>query len=173
MGRPGSVRFGTYGVLGGKANMLLGRRSADPPPTRPAFGHTGMNIETRAPQGAKAGSGRMEQIITGIINVTVIPMANLITWLVSSGVALVLFAVLWIAFGVAIVTNQGGLDAAWAWLRDQHIIVQGLAWLLFLPVTIGLWIWETGWPFLLRLVLVGGLAFWSILIFMPKAAPKA
>jgi hypothetical protein len=64
-------------------------------------------------------------------------------------------------------TRVAGREETW-----QHIVVQGLIWLLFLPATVGLWIWETGWPFLLRIVLVGGLAFWSILIFIPKAAPK-
>jgi hypothetical protein len=114
----------------------------------------------------------MEQIITTIVNLTVVPVTNLIGWVVSSGVAVVLFGLIWIAFGAAIVMSQGSLDAVWAWLKDQHIVVQGLIWLLFLPATVGLWIWETGWPFLLRIVLVGGLAVWSILIFIPRAAPK-
>jgi hypothetical protein len=114
----------------------------------------------------------MEQIITSIVNLTVVPLTNLIGWLVSSGAALVLFGVIWVAFGAAIVWSQGSLDAAWAWLKEQHIVVQGLIWLLFLPATAGLWIWETGWPFLVRFVLVGGLAFWSILIFIPRATPK-
>jgi hypothetical protein len=108
-----------------------------------------------------------------IINVTVVPLANFAGWLATSGVALVIFAVLWLAFGAAIVWSQGSLDAAWAWLRDLPLLVQGLVWLLFLPVTVGLWIWESGWPMLVRLVLVAGLAGWSILIFLPKAAPRA
>jgi hypothetical protein len=115
----------------------------------------------------------MDQVITGIINVTVVPLANFVGWLATSGVALVIFAVLWVAFGAAIIWSQGSLDAAWAWLRDLPLLVQGLVWLLFLPVTVGLWIWESGWPMLVRLVLVAGLAGWSILIFLPKAAPKA
>jgi hypothetical protein len=131
-----------------------------------------MTTEPRPATGTKPGSGRMEQIITTIVNVTVVPVTNLIAWLVSSGVAVVLFAVIWIAFGAAIVFSQGSLDAVWTWLKDQHIVVQGLIWLLFLPATAGLWIWESGWPLLLRFILVGGLAFWSILIFIPKAAPK-
>jgi len=32
---------------------------------------------------------------------------------------------------------------------------------------LGLWIWETSWPFVLRVVLVAGLAGWNLLIF-PK-----
>lgn len=132
-----------------------------------------MTTETRPATGGKPGSGRMDTIITSIVNFTVVPVTNLIAWLVSSGAALVLFAVIWIAFGAAIVMSQGSLDSVWAWLKDQHIVVQGLIWLLFLPATVGLWIWETGWPFLLRIVLVGGLAFWSILIFIPRSTPEA
>src|SRR5512132_342354 len=118
-----------------------------------------MTPGTRPSTGAKPGSGRMEQVITSIVNLTVVPVTNLIGWLVSSGTALVLFALIWVAFGAAIVWSQGSLDGAWAWLREQHIVVQGLIWLLFLPATAGLWIWESGWPLLVRFVLVGGLAF--------------
>ena len=46
------------------------------------------------------------------------------------------------------------------------------SWLL-LPVVAGLWVWETSWPFLVRLVLVGGLAFWNIVMFLPKALQAA
>lgn len=53
------------------------------------------------------------------------------------------------------------------------MIVQGLASLLFLPVTLGLWIWETTWPVLLRLVLVAGVAGWNLLVFLPRAATAA
>jgi len=33
----------------------------------------------------------------------------------------------------------------------------------------GLWIWESSWPLLIRLLLVVGLAGWSLLIFLPKS----
>jgi hypothetical protein len=132
-----------------------------------------MASDIGATPGGKAGSGRMDQIITGIVNVTIVPTANFAGWLATSGVALVIFVVLWAAFGAAVIWSQGSLDAAWTWLRELPLLVQGLVWLLFLPVTVGLWIWESGWPMLVRLVLVAGLAGWSILIFIPKAAPKA
>ena len=132
-----------------------------------------MTTESGTPVQHRTGSQRMEQAITTIVNVTVVPITSLIGWLVTRGAALVIFGVLWVAFGAAIVLSQGSLDAAWTWLRDQHIVIQGLVWLLFVPVTVGLWIWETSWPWLVRIVLVGGLAFWSILIFIPKATPKA
>jgi len=81
----------------------------------------------------------------------------------------VVFLALWVAFAVALVANQGGLDNVWQWVRSQHIIVQAAAWLLFLPVAIGLWIWESGWPLLVRLVLVASIGAWNIWMFFPKS----
>jgi hypothetical protein len=43
-------------------------------------------------------------------------------------------------------------------------------WLLFLPVVIGLWIWESTWPLVVRLVLVVSVAGWNLLVFLPRAA---
>jgi hypothetical protein len=97
-------------------------------------------------------------------------MGNFAAFLASSGVAFVIFGVLWVAFAAGLVWSQGSVDAAWEWLRGLPFLLQGVVWLLFLPVTAGLWIWETSWPVALRLVLVAGLAGWSLLIFFPKPA---
>jgi hypothetical protein len=80
-----------------------------------------------------------------------------------------LFLVLWIGFGVALVASQGSLDATWQWIQSQHIVVQGVLWLLFLPVMAGLWVWETTWPLILRLALVAGLACINLYLFFPRA----
>jgi hypothetical protein len=37
-----------------------------------------------------------------------------------------------------------------------------------LPVVIGLWVWESSWPLLVRLTVVIGVASWSLLVFLPK-----
>jgi hypothetical protein len=115
----------------------------------------------------------METIITGLVNGIVVPLTSFIAWAAESGVLFAVFLLLWIAFGVALVWNQGGLDAAWAWIRSLPLLIQVLAWFLFLPVMAGLWIWETSWPLILRFVLVGGLAFWNLLVFLPRAAAVA
>jgi hypothetical protein len=80
----------------------------------------------------------------------------------------VLFAGLWAVFAFALIASQGSLDAAWQWIRDLPLLLQGVVWLLFLPVVLGLWIWESGWPFLLRLLLVGGIGFWNVYLFFPR-----
>jgi hypothetical protein len=110
----------------------------------------------------------VETVIQAIVNVVVVPLANLVPLLVSSGVALLIFAVLWAAFGVALVRDRGRLDEAWKWLRDRPLILQGIAWLLFLPVLLGLRVWRARWPLAGRLVTIGALAGWSLLIFIPQ-----
>ena len=87
--------------------------------------------------------------------------------LFNVGVFLV-FGVLWAAFAVATVGSQGSLDEAWRWITGLHVIVQGLLWLLFLPVMAGLWVWETTWPLAWRLVALGGLGFANLFLFFPR-----
>lgn len=79
----------------------------------------------------------------------------------------VLFAALWVGFAYALITSQGSLDAAWRWITSQHLIVQGVVWLLFLPVVAGLWIWESGWSTAVRLLLVAGIGFFNLYLFFP------
>ncbi len=78
------------------------------------------------------------------------------------------FAVLWVAFGYAIVAAQGSLDDAWRWIRELPLAGQVVVALLTLPVTIGLWVWETGWPLIVRLVLVAGIGIANLVVFFPR-----
>ena len=107
----------------------------------------------------------MEQAIDTVASA----LGNTVAFLAESGVLFVGFAVLWGAFGAALIWSQGSLDAAWQWVRGLPLLVQGVVWLLFLPVVIGLWVWETTWPLVVRLVLVAGIAGWNLLIFLPRA----
>lgn len=109
----------------------------------------------------------METVIETIINWTVVPLANLVPLLVSSGVALVIFAGLWAAFGFALVRDRARLDEAWQRLRRLPLPVQGIVWLLFMPVLVGLVVWRARWPLPGRLLTIGGVAAWSLLIFIP------
>jgi hypothetical protein len=79
----------------------------------------------------------------------------------------VLFGALWVGFGYALIASQGSLDAAWRWISSLPLILQGVVWLLFLPVVLGLWIWESAWPLVLRLILVAGIGFWNVYLFFP------
>jgi hypothetical protein len=112
----------------------------------------------------------MEQITAVVVDGFIVPVTGVIPTLLSSGILFLLFACLWVAFGAGLVLNQGGLDAAWEWIRSLPLVVQGIAWLLFLPVVGALWAWETSWPLVIRLVTVVGLAGWSLMIFLPRSA---
>ena len=83
-------------------------------------------------------------------------------------VAFGIFALLWLAFAAALIWSQGSLDQAWAWFGDLPLILQAVVGLLFLPVVVGLWIWETAWPEVVRLALVGGVALANLYLFLPR-----
>jgi hypothetical protein len=108
----------------------------------------------------------MEQVIETLAS----GLGNSVAWMVENGVLFGIFALIWIAFAAGLIWSQGSVDQAWASIRELPLIVQAVVWLLFLPVMIGLWVWETTWPLLVRLVLVIGIAGWNLLIFLPRAA---
>lgn len=103
----------------------------------------------------------MDTIITGFVDGLLIPF-------IEGGGALLVFALLWAVFGYAVVTRPDDLDKAWQTLRALPLAIQVVVWVLFLPVMAGLWIWESTWPLILRIVLVSGLGAWNLLIFLPK-----
>ena len=111
----------------------------------------------------------MEQVIETVAT----GLSNSVAWLAENGVLFGIFAIIWIAFAVGLIWSQGSLDQAWNAIRGLPLIVQVVVWLLFLPVMIGLWIWETSWPLIVRLVLVVGVAGWNLLMFLPKALQAA
>ena len=84
--------------------------------------------------------------------------------------AFAILSLLWLGFAAALLFNPAILDTMWQALRGLPIVVQVLVWLLALPVTAGLWIWETSWPLWLRLLLVIGLGFVTIYTFFPRKA---
>jgi hypothetical protein len=108
----------------------------------------------------------MEQVIETLAS----GIGNSVAWLAEHGVLFGIFALIWIAFGAGLILSQGSLDRAWQAIRGLPLIVQALVWLLFLPVMLGLWIWETTWPLVVRLMLVVGIAGWNLMVFLLRAA---
>lgn len=96
-------------------------------------------------------------------------IGNTVGWLADHGVLFAVFAVLWIAFGVGLVWSQGTVHDAWESIRALPLVVQAVVWLLFLPVMVGLWVWETTWPLVIRLVVIVGIAGWNLMVFLPRA----
>ncbi len=82
---------------------------------------------------------------------------------VLSTFALVIFVVLWLGFIFALIINRDWLDLLWNWMQALPLVVEIIVWVLFLPITVGLWIWESSWPVLLRLLGFAGIIGWTLL----------
>jgi hypothetical protein len=74
-----------------------------------------------------------------------------------------IFIVLWVGFVIALVVNQGWLDEIWNWAGALSTVPKIIVWVLFLPIMVGLWIWESSWPALGRLVGFVGIVVWTLL----------
>ena len=82
--------------------------------------------------------------------------------------AFAVLSLLWLAFAAALLFNRDLLDTVWQSFRSWPLLFQIIVGLLVLPVIAGLWIWETSWPLLLRLILVAGLAWVTVYTFFPR-----
>jgi len=120
-----------------------------------------------------AETTRRKPLMERLIEAVAGGLGDGIGWLAAHGVLFAVFAVLWIAFGAALVAGQDRLDQAWEALVGLPAIVQLVVWLLVLPVTAGLWTWQTDWPLLVRLVLIAGLAGWTLVVFMPRRSGRS
>lgn len=77
--------------------------------------------------------------------------------------AIVIFAVLWVGFAIALVVNREWLDLLWDWVRALPFVAEIILWVLFLPITVGLWTWESSWSDLVRLLAFAGIVGWTLL----------
>ena len=75
----------------------------------------------------------------------------------------VIFVVLWVGFAIALIVNREWLDVAWNWAQALPLLPKIIVWVLFLPILVGLWIWESSWPALVRLVGFAGIVAWTLL----------
>lgn len=116
-----------------------------------------------------SAQGGRSSLVERVIETLATGLGNSVAFLAESGILFAIFAVLWIGFGVALIWSQGSIDSAWQFVRSLPIVLQGAIWLLFLPVMVGLWIWETTWPFAVRLLLVIGIGGWNLFMFLPRA----
>lgn len=79
-----------------------------------------------------------------------------------------LFTALWVAFFAVLLVNQGTVGDLWHGIRDLPLFIQGVLWLLFLPLMAGLAIWDASWPALVRLILIAGIAGFNVYLFYPR-----
>jgi hypothetical protein len=88
---------------------------------------------------------------------------------IASILFFLVFAALWLIFGALLIVNQGALDTVWKHLLDLPLILQVVAWILFLPITIGLWIWESDLALWLRLAALLVVAVGWTAVMFPRA----
>lgn len=112
----------------------------------------------------KAVGGGMERLVSWVI----VPVASVIPVLVRTGLLFLGFAVLWAGFFVALVGDPTVLASVRETVFGLPLILQAMAWLLFLPLMGGLWAWGMDWPLVVRLVAVIGIAGWNLIIFVPR-----
>ena len=75
----------------------------------------------------------------------------------------VVFMVLWVGFVIALVVNREWLDMLWNWAQELPAVPKIIVRVTILPIMVGLWIWESSWPALVRLVGFTGIVAWTLL----------
>ena len=75
----------------------------------------------------------------------------------------VIFVVLWVSFFIALVVNREWLDMLWNWTQALNLVPKIIVWMVFLPIMVGLWIWESSWPALGRWVGFAGIVTWTLM----------
>ena len=78
------------------------------------------------------GAERRKPVMERIIDAVATGLGNGVGWLAESGVLFAVFALIWIAVAVGIVWSAGTVDAAWRTIHALPLVVQAIAWLLFL-----------------------------------------
>jgi hypothetical protein len=79
----------------------------------------------------------------------------------------VLVVVGWLAFAYVAFGTPQGLAGAWAAVRALPLVAQLLVWLLLLPWMLALWVFQTGWPLWVRVLLILGLAWATYSMAVP------
>ena len=82
---------------------------------------------------------------------------------ILSTYAVVIFAILWVGFAIAVAVNREWLDLLWNWVGALPFVAEVIVWVLFLPIMAALWIWESSWAALLRLLAFAGIVVWTLL----------
>lgn len=74
------------------------------------------------------------------------------------------FMVLWVGFALGLATGGDLLADAWAWLSGLEPVAVVVAWILFLPIAVGLWAWNAVGSPLVTGAAAAGLVAWTLLM---------
>jgi hypothetical protein len=84
----------------------------------------------------------------------------------------VVFAVLWVGFAVGLVSGGQAFADAWGWLNGLEPVARIAAWILFLPIAVGLWAWNTDLPAPVFAAVCAGPAAWTLVAVGALSAPS-
>jgi hypothetical protein len=76
--------------------------------------------------------------------------------------AVLVFAMLWVGFAVGLVSGGQVFADAWTWLNGLEPVGRIAAWILFLPIAVGLWAWNADPPAPVLVAVVVGLIAWTL-----------
>ena len=82
---------------------------------------------------------------------------------ILSTYAVLIFAMLWIGFVLALVFNQEWLYSIWDWVQTLPLVAEIIVWVLFLPIMVGLWTWQSSWSVFVQLLILAALIGWTSL----------
>lgn len=80
-----------------------------------------------------------------------------------SSYAVFSFLLLWIGMAAALLFNPEWLGTVWSWVQALPALVRIPAWITLTPVLTALWIWNSDWSTILKLLAYAGIAGWTAL----------
>ena len=81
---------------------------------------------------------------------------------VLSSYAVATFVVLWVGLAVALIVNRAWLDTLWTWAESLPLALRITAWVVLLPILVGLWIWQSSWTVLGQVLGFAGILGWTL-----------
>lgn len=75
---------------------------------------------------------------------------------------MLVFAVLWVGFALGLIAGGQAFADAWAWLNGLEPVARIAAWVLFLPIAVGLWAWNAALPAPVLAAVALGLVAWTL-----------
>ena len=72
-----------------------------------------------------------------------------------------IFTVLWVGLAIGLATGGDLLVDAWTWLGSLEPVWAVVAWILLLPIAVGLWAWNAAGSPLVMGAVLAGLVAWT------------
>ena len=82
---------------------------------------------------------------------------------VLSSYAVLTFVILWVGFAIALIGNPEWLDLIWNCVQALPSVLKIFAWVFITPIMAALWIWESSWSTIVRLLAFTGIVGWTTL----------